>query len=77
MDVQNPTLNRRTFFCDTKNGVTRVRGSKLTPEIMVPIGLKLQVSPTSSQEAQAYMMAVRTVTIQPSIIQHEMLFLFV
>jgi hypothetical protein len=49
----------------------------LIPEIMVPIGLKLQVSPTSSQEAQAYMMAVRTVTIQPSIIQHEMLFLFV
>jgi hypothetical protein len=27
MDVQSPTRDRRTFCCDTNNGVTRVRGS--------------------------------------------------
>jgi hypothetical protein len=47
--------------------------------VTVTIGLKLYVHgfPTSSQEAQAYMMAVKTATTQPSILQHEMLFLFV
>jgi hypothetical protein len=38
---------------------------------------RLTLSLTVSQEAQAYTMAVKTPTLQPSIIQHEILFSFV